>query len=349
MLILRKDIKVGLAVAAAVAGVAVVYVGIAAFSGPGTPKASGTPSGGAAGQTASVSGNATGIPGGPDRSLMAERTAALPVNGGAETDTNARTTDPFRESNRTDGKSGERWDNLFNNGPISTTVTPQFPANTALTGSRTAGTDAGKTAAGGTNTGGANDARTNTAGDGLPRMQKPTTDQPPTLTGTSGSGATAGGASNGKPPAQPGAAGTYVVKEGDTLSSIARAIYGKSSYYLQLAKANPNIDPNRMRLGTTLVIPPLGSIAPAPTAGAPAIGTVQAGTGAAGTTIDPKTEYRVQSGDSLNRIAARLYGDSREWAKIYELNKLAIGNDPAKLKLGMVLKLPAAPTQKTSG
>ena len=38
----------------------------------------------------------------------------------------------------------------------------------------------------------------------------------------------------------------------------------------------------------------------------------------------------------------KLYGNIRMVDKLYELNKNAIGADPAKLKLGMILKLPSS-------
>jgi nucleoid-associated protein YgaU len=50
--------------------------------------------------------------------------------------------------------------------------------------------------------------------------------------------------------------------------------------------------------------------------------------------------YEVQSGDTLATIAQQFYGDSTQWRRIYDANKDAIGADPDKLKLGMMLKVP---------
>ena len=52
----------------------------------------------------------------------------------------------------------------------------------------------------------------------------------------------------------------------------------------------------------------------------------------------------MQSGDSLHKISMKLYGKIDMVQKIYDLNKSAIGDNPAKLKLGQVLKLPQPPT-----
>jgi nucleoid-associated protein YgaU len=55
------------------------------------------------------------------------------------------------------------------------------------------------------------------------------------------------------------------------------------------------------------------------------------------------TTYTVQSGDSLYKIAKRLYGTGNGVVKLYNANKDVIGPNMAKLSVGMVLKLPEAP------
>jgi len=63
-------------------------------------------------------------------------------------------------------------------------------------------------------------------------------------------------------PATPGhtttaaAAGkTYTVKKGDTLSSIAKQVYGNGNLYNKIVKANPGIDPNKIKVGQKITIP----------------------------------------------------------------------------------------------
>jgi nucleoid-associated protein YgaU len=51
--------------------------------------------------------------------------------------------------------------------------------------------------------------------------------------------------------------------------------------------------------------------------------------------------YTVKPGDSLYGIAKRLLGSGRRADALYNLNKDVIGPDKSKLKLDMVLKLPA--------
>ena len=67
-----------------------------------------------------------------------------------------------------------------------------------------------------------------------------------------------------------------------------------------------------------------------------------AGTGE--TPVDSSTSYRVQSGDTLERIAEKLYGDSHMQDKLYDTNRKLIGPDENRLKIGMVLVLPQPPS-----
>lgn len=141
---------------------------------------------------------------------------------------------------------------------------------------------------------------------------------------------------NSTEPKPAGETRTYVIQAGDTFSSIALEHYGDSRFYKLIVDANPKVDPNRMKLGTTITIPPLPESTLSPrddTTDVPA------------ESLDPTRQYQVQVGDSLHSIASRLYGDSQMWSKIYDLNKTQIGDNPARLKLGMVLALPSAPTR----
>jgi len=52
--------------------------------------------------------------------------------------------------------------------------------------------------------------------------------------------------------------------------------------------------------------------------------------------------YVVQAGDTLSRIAGKVYGDvaPRSWRRIYEANKETIGDDPSRIQVGMTLTIP---------
>jgi len=57
----------------------------------------------------------------------------------------------------------------------------------------------------------------------------------------------------------------------------------------------------------------------------------------------PETEmaYRVAPGDSLSKIAQRVYGDANKWRLIFEANTDQIKN-PDLIHPGQILKIPAA-------
>lgn len=49
--------------------------------------------------------------------------------------------------------------------------------------------------------------------------------------------------------------GTYTVQRGDTLGKIAKRVLGSSQKWREIARANPSVNPNRLNVGETLVIP----------------------------------------------------------------------------------------------
>ncbi len=133
---------------------------------------------------------------------------------------------------------------------------------------------------------------------------------------------------------------THVVKNGETFVTIAAAYYGNGKYYKLIVAANPKVDPTHLKIGQTITLPAYDAKAETAKSAKPAA--------APEAPIDAKAEYRVLAGDNLHRICVKLYGDSKQVDALYDLNKAKIGSDPAKLKLGMVLKLPIAPTAKSS-
>ena len=133
---------------------------------------------------------------------------------------------------------------------------------------------------------------------------------------------------------------THIVQPNETFSSISAAAYGSPNYWPAIVKANPKLDPNRMRVGTTVILPDLKDIktGPAQTASAKIAGSSPVAA------INPQKQYRVVPGDSMYKISVKLYGNSSMSTKIYDANKPMIGDDPARLKVGQVLQLPEPPT-----
>lgn len=51
--------------------------------------------------------------------------------------------------------------------------------------------------------------------------------------------------------------------------------------------------------------------------------------------------YVVKSGDTLSKIAGKMYGDSKKWKPIYDANRSALPGGPQSVKVGQTLIIPA--------
>lgn len=127
----------------------------------------------------------------------------------------------------------------------------------------------------------------------------------------------------------------HVIQQGESLSSISLFAYGDARYYREILKANPTLDERKLRPGTKILIPDPSTFS---------AGRARQAVARLEPTIDSAKEYRVVAGDSLHKIAIKLYGKPAKADDLYELNKDKIGDDSSRVKVGMVLKLPEAPT-----
>jgi LysM repeat protein len=129
----------------------------------------------------------------------------------------------------------------------------------------------------------------------------------------------------------------YKIQKGDLLTTIAK----KNGVTLSaILKANPNLDPKKLKVGQTIKIP---AAAPAATAVAAAGTGSTPPTGATGTTAGAATgvgTYKVKAGDTLTRIA-KAHGVT--------VNQLRAANNmkTMQVQVGKVLKIPAR-TQRTA-
>lgn len=131
----------------------------------------------------------------------------------------------------------------------------------------------------------------------------------------------------------------HLVEAGESLSEISKRYYHDSRHADWILKANPEIkDAHQLVVGMKLVIPrPVAAARATPdTPTSP-----RTPTAASAPASGPST-YTVKSGDTLTRIAARTLGNARRWKEIHALNRAAIGPHPEDIRIGMVLKLPAA-------
>lgn len=139
-----------------------------------------------------------------------------------------------------------------------------------------------------------------------------------------------------KPTVAPSAApGTtkYTIKSGDTLSTIAGEFYKDTRKWSVIAKANPGIDPSKLKVGQVINVPTDGAVARQATTVPERASASSRPTG---------NTHTVATGETLSAIAERYLGSKGAWKRLYDANKDAIGSDPAKLKVGTKLVIPAA-------
>jgi len=118
----------------------------------------------------------------------------------------------------------------------------------------------------------------------------------------------------------------YFSVEGDTFATIAKKFFGDSEKWTIIARANPLMDPNKLRPGTVVMVP----VDP---------DNIQGRENLAGFQI-----HTIKSGDSLSTIAKQYYGKASLWGVIASANPEV---NPDRLKVGSKLKIPPAPTEST--
>jgi phage tail protein X len=60
-----------------------------------------------------------------------------------------------------------------------------------------------------------------------------------------------------------GAARSYRIAAGDTLARVAQRLYGNAGKWRDLVKANPGLDPRRLKVGATIAVPKAAGVVPA--------------------------------------------------------------------------------------
>lgn len=188
-----------------------------------------------------------------------------------------------------------------------------------------------------------------------PEVSVPPRREPETRDARRPSGPQAPGApaaSPAPPRSAPAVGTTYIIQPDDTLSAIAREVYGDDRHWVAIAAANPAIDPDRLLVGQTITLPPRDEVLRghgAPGAARPAGQKPQTDGSRPPTTAPARrggrpTTYTVRAGDTLISIARSALNDAGRWREIYELNKDRL-ESPDVLLEGMELKLPPAAPQ----
>ncbi len=333
---MRKDLKIGLAIGAVLLVVLIVYAAV--------PKGGDdtiAQSGGGAGDTPTSDTNSAAVTAETSTSTPAPAdTQRAAANAREESTTPAKPDehaatpkpDPFDNAGKTGAKEstetasnnnaagGDVWATVLEKGELPVhTVTP-----VSLSASKFEKPEAGKTS---------------TETKAIEPKAKLGAESTPISTDTVTGGETSKKSEAIDSTSVAGAAPrTHKVAKGEDYSKIAKMVYGDSKYYLKIEEANPNLDATKLKPGTVINLPDLAAVK----------GKSSSDTSAAVTASDKKigdNEYRVVSNDSLYKIAMKKYGSSSMADAIYEANKSTIGDDPAKLKIDMVLKLPPNPAR----
>jgi len=138
------------------------------------------------------------------------------------------------------------------------------------------------------------------------------------------------------PPTESTAAPTYteyVVRSGDTMSDIALEALGSATRWVDIAQANPLVDPHRLRVGATLRIPIITGSTPAHRS------TSSSSSSSSSSASSSASTYVVRPSDTLSSIAKAMYDDERRWYDIYAANRNVLV-DPDTLEVGQSLRIP---------
>jgi len=135
---------------------------------------------------------------------------------------------------------------------------------------------------------------------------------------------------------------THAIAKGETLGDVAKRYYGKRSLGPKLAEFN-KVDSSRLKIGQTVAIPDITVLDPSAAPAAAAVLATDATLGvpapAPVAPVAPESPkygtVKVTEGDTLYRIAKRVYGDGSRWNEIAALNNLGDGK---ALKPGRELK-----------
>jgi nucleoid-associated protein YgaU len=144
------------------------------------------------------------------------------------------------------------------------------------------------------------------------------------------------------PPAEQGFV-WHEVKEGETLGDIAKKHLGSVSKWPEIVRANPGLEPERLRPGQKVKVPTAGageSLAVLPDEGRGASATPRESASIGGGSAIAGKEYTVRRGDTLEKISLRVYGTKTRWPEIW-IENLHRLEDPSDIFEGMVLQIPA--------
>ncbi len=146
---------------------------------------------------------------------------------------------------------------------------------------------------------------------------------------------------------------THIVTKGETFASIAKSELGSAGKWEMIAKANPNVKADALKIGTKLRIPSAasGTLAAgdgkierssgSTSAPGKALASNASTSGTTSSTTSGTTSHVVASGETMSSIAKAIYGNSKFWKAIAKANPTV---DPDAMKAGQKLNIPSKTT-----
>lgn len=132
----------------------------------------------------------------------------------------------------------------------------------------------------------------------------------------------------------------HIVQKDELMQTIARHYYGSIDDWSVIARANPRVDPRKLKPGMVLRIPAdKENIQGRLEGDTTEPGVISSHINDSGSKV---IEYVVRSGDSLSVISQRIYGSSRHAKFIYESNRDVLRSMDA-IAVGQLLRLPPLP------
>lgn len=122
----------------------------------------------------------------------------------------------------------------------------------------------------------------------------------------------------------------YIVKSGDTLSSIAREFYQDSKKHLMISKANNDIKSSDLKVGMKLLVPSFKNLEKYDVLANKSVPEAKNG-------LTKPVIYRVKEGDTISAIARKVNGGKHSVADFKKANP---SKDLTRLKIGETLTVP---------
>ncbi|QDU33311.1 LysM domain/BON superfamily protein [Poriferisphaera corsica] len=122
---------------------------------------------------------------------------------------------------------------------------------------------------------------------------------------------------------------------------ISVKVFGTPKYFKEIAKANPTVDPKRIKPGMKLNLPDINKLKAAEATRAKSNVTSRSRSSSSNATTGSKVKvHTIKAGETLSSISNKYFGTPNRWREIFNANKKALNDDPDAIQPGMKLVVP---------